>query len=120
MSVSDEVRAATRYVGREPGATCSTRVVLDHVFGKWGVLVLAGRTLRWGELRREVAGVSEKMLAQTLQTFERDGLVHRNALPVIPPHVEYSLTPRGQELVDRLLPLMEWISEHADEMLGRR
>ena len=59
------------------------------------------------------------MLAQTLRMLEADGLVHRDAKPVVPPHVEYSLTPRGRELVERLVPLMSWIVEHADEMLER-
>src|SRR3954451_7189109 len=80
---------------------CPTRVVLDHVTSKWGVLVLValdGRTLRWGELRRTVEGVSEKMLAQTLRTLEGDGFILRESMGVIPPHVEYSLTPLGDEL----------------------
>src|SRR4051812_17343823 len=80
---------------------CPGRVVLNHVTGKWGVLVLValdGRTLRWGELRRTVEGVSEKMLAQTLRTLEADGFVLRKSMDVIPPHVEYSLTPLGDEL----------------------
>jgi DNA-binding HxlR family transcriptional regulator len=101
-------------------SACPTRVVLDHVTSKWGVLVLVslhGRTLRWGELRRTVDGVSEKMLAQTLKTFERDGLVARVALPVIPPHVEYSLTARGGEVVELLLPLLTWVAANADEIL---
>jgi len=101
-------------------AACPTRVVLDHVTSKWGVLVLVslkGRTLRWGELRRNVEGVSEKMLAQTLKTFERDGLVARVALPVIPPHVEYSLTGRGEEVVDLLLPLLQWVAVNAEVIL---
>jgi DNA-binding HxlR family transcriptional regulator len=98
-------------------SACPSRVVLDHVTSKWGVLVLValeGRTRRWGELRRSVEGVSEKMLAQTLKTFERDGLVARVALPVIPPHVEYSLTPRGEELVALLRPLLAWIAANAE------
>ena len=102
-------------------SACPSRIVLDHVTSKWGVLVLvalAGRTLRWGELRRSVEGISEKMLAQTLQTLEKDGIVARRALPVIPPHVEYSLTDRGVELVERLLPLMEWLALNAGEILG--
>jgi DNA-binding HxlR family transcriptional regulator len=110
-----------------PPAACPSRVVLDHVMSKWGFLVLvalADRTLRWGELRRAVEGVSEKMLAQTLQTLERDGLVHRAALPVVPPHVEYRLTERGEGLVERLLPLVEWLAENArtivDEAAARR
>jgi len=63
--------------------------------------------------------VSEKMLAQTLRTLEQDGLVLRVARPVVPPHVEYSLTPLGQELVDKLVPLMVWVAHHADQMLDR-
>ena len=100
---------------------CPTRVILDHVTSKWGVLVLMslkGHTLRWGELRRSVEGISEKMLAQTLKTFERDGLVSRVALPVIPPHVEYSLTPQGDELVALLHPLLGWVAVNAEAILG--
>ena len=99
---------------------CPTRVVLDHVTSKWGVLVLlalSDGTHRWGELRRAVDGISEKMLAQTLRILEADGLVDRDARPTIPPHVEYSLTPLGRELVDRLLPLVEWIAVNADGIL---
>jgi len=117
MTVSEQVRRLEQYYpDRVMASACPSRVVLDHVTSKWGVLVLvslAGRTMRWGELRRTVEGVSEKMLAQTLQTLERDGLVHREALPVIPPHVEYSLTGLGVGLVERLLPLMEWLAEHS-------
>jgi DNA-binding HxlR family transcriptional regulator len=103
-------------------ANCPTRVVLDHVTSKWGVLVLvalAENTLRWGELRRTVDGISEKMLAQTLKTFERDGLVRRVARPVIPPHVEYSLTARGDDLVAVLHPLLDWVAATAPAILGR-
>ena len=103
-------------------ANCPSRTVLDHVTSKWGVLVLMALTtepqLRWGELRRTIEGVSEKMLAQTLRTLEQDGLVLRVAHPVIPPHVEYSLTPRGRELTDHLVPLMDWIAGNADEILA--
>ncbi|GAA4383173.1 winged helix-turn-helix transcriptional regulator [Tsukamurella soli] len=101
---------------------CGTRVILDHVMSKWGVLVLASLsdgTLRWGELRREVTGISEKMLASTLRTLAGDGLVHRESFPAVPPHVEYSLTPLGRELMDRMLPLLAWIGDNADGMLGR-
>jgi DNA-binding HxlR family transcriptional regulator len=101
-------------------AGCNTRTVLDHVTSKWGVLVLVAlteQTLRWGELRRVVEGVSEKMLAQTLKTLESDGFVLRDAHPVIPPRVEYSLTERGRELADRLLPLMDWIADNADAII---
>jgi DNA-binding HxlR family transcriptional regulator len=102
-------------------ANCPSRVVLDHVTSKWGVLILValdGRTLRWGELRRTVDGISEKMLAQTLRTLETDGFIDRDAHPVIPPHVEYSLTPLGQDLVAHLLPLLTWIIEQAPNIVG--
>lgn len=102
-------------------ANCPSRTVLDHVTSKWGVLViiaLSQETLRWGELRRVVEGVSEKMLAQTLRTLETDGLVHRAAQPTIPPRVDYSLTDRGHDLAERLLPLMGWIADNADEILS--
>ena len=103
-------------------ANCPSRTVLDHVTSKWGVLVLMALTsepqLRWGELRRTIEGVSEKMLAQTLRTLEQDGLVHREAQPVIPPRVDYSLTPLGRELTDHLLPLMDWIADNAGAILG--
>jgi DNA-binding HxlR family transcriptional regulator len=103
-------------------AACPSRVVLDHVTSKWGVLVLVAlseRTLRWGELRRLVEGISEKMLASTLRTLEADGLVLREATPSIPPRVDYSLTPLGRDLTEHLLPLMEWITRHADTIVSR-
>src|SRR6478609_7725503 len=107
----------------QPGvltANCPTRVVLDHVTSKWGVLVLAALadgTLRWGELRRAVDGISEKMLASTLRTFESDGLVHREAHPEIPPRVEYSLTTLGLELVEAMSPLLTWVVANADAVV---
>jgi DNA-binding HxlR family transcriptional regulator len=102
-------------------AACPTRTVLDHITSKWGVLILSAlseRPRRWGELRRVVQGVSEKMLAQTLRTLESDGFVLREAQPSIPPRVDYSLTPRGIELADRLRPLMQWIADNADDILA--
>ncbi|MHC9045938.1 winged helix-turn-helix transcriptional regulator [Microbacterium saperdae] len=101
---------------------CGTRVVLDHIMSKWGVLVLSSLsegTRRWGELRREVDGISEKMLASTLRTLTDDGLVHRESFPTVPPHVEYSLTPLGRDLMERMLPLVEWVADNADGMLRR-
>ncbi|MEO5665739.1 MAG: helix-turn-helix domain-containing protein [Nocardioides sp.] len=100
-------------------AACHSRVLLDHVMSKWGVLVLLalseGEPLRWSELRRRAEGVSEKMLAQTLRTLAADGLVHRDARPVVPPHVEYSLTEPGEQLAALLVPLMQWVAGHAGD-----
>lgn len=102
-------------------AACPSRVVLDHISSKWGVLVLvalAERGQRWGELRRTVEGISEKMLASTLRTLEQDGLVLREAQPTIPPRVDYSLTPLGQELATVLLPLVGWVARNAARIVG--
>ena len=104
-------------------AGCASRVVLDHVTSKWGVLVivaLSETSLRWGELRRGIEGISEKMLAQTLRTLEADGLVHRDAQPTIPPRVDYSLTGRGRELAVNLLPLVRWVGANAGDIVGGR
>jgi DNA-binding HxlR family transcriptional regulator len=121
MSVSVQVSPLdAMFPGGVFPSACPSRVVLDHVTSKWGVLVLValtGRTLRWSELRRRVEGVSEKMLAQTLKTFERDGLIARVARPVIPPHVEYSLTERGDQLVALLHPLLMWMTAEAPAIL---
>lgn len=94
-----------------------TRILLEHVTSKWGVLVLlilSEGTQRWSELKRRIDGVSEKMLIQTLQTLERDGLVVRTAHPVVPPHVDYSLSPAGHEAADLLAPLVSWVAERVD------
>ncbi|MER7946342.1 helix-turn-helix domain-containing protein [Streptomyces sp. NPDC096079] len=90
---------------------CPERRVLEHVTSRWGVLVLIAlreRSYRFSELRRTIGGVSEKMLTQTLQTLERDGFVHRDAKPVIPPRVDYTLTPLGEEAAHRVSELAHW------------
>jgi DNA-binding HxlR family transcriptional regulator len=87
-------------------STCPSRPVLEHVTGRWGSLTLgalANGPRRFNDLRRRVDGVSQKILAQTLQTLERDGFVKRTVHSTFPLHVEYSLTPMGQSLADRLL-----------------
>jgi DNA-binding HxlR family transcriptional regulator len=102
-------------------AACSSRVLLDHVMSKWGVLVLVSLTegpQRWSELRRRAQGISEKMLAQTLKTLEADGLVHRDQQPVMPPRVDYSLTPLGEELAEVMVPLLRWVGRNADAVIG--
>lgn len=94
---------------------CPSRVILDHLTSKWGVLVLIalrGRTERFGELRRSIGIVSERMLAQTLRVLEADGIVERKALPVVPPHVEYSLTPLGEGAAEKVGALADWIENN--------
>ena len=75
---------------------------------------------RFGELRRRIEGVSEKMLAQSLQTLERDGWVHREVRSAIPPHVEYRLTDAGAELVPHLLALIGFVEERMPAVRAAR
>ena len=97
---------------------CPSRAVMEHLASKWGVLVqivlLRSGTLRFSELRRAIGGVSEKMLSQTLQTLERDGVVNRLVHPVIPPHVDYSLTDLGVRAATAMSALFELL-EHSWE-----
>lgn len=104
-------------------ANCPSRDVLMHVTSRWGVLVLivlGDGMHRFSELRRKIGGVSEKMLAQTLQALESDGFVSRRALPVVPPHVEYSLTPLGREVAQQVSRLGEWIELNISHVLEAR
>jgi len=121
MEVSIQAALADLHAGPDMFTPdCPTRVLLDHITSRWGVLILvalSGGTMRWGELRRWARGISEKMLAQTLRILEADGLVLREQRPVVPPHVDYSLTDRGRELAALLLPLMEWIIATAPPQL---
>ena len=99
---------------------CPSRDVLQHVTSRWGVLVLVALrrgTHRFSDLRRVIGGVSEKMLAQTLQWLEADGFVLRVSYPVVPPHVEYSLTPLGDEVALRVRDLADWIEVKLPEIL---
>jgi DNA-binding HxlR family transcriptional regulator len=103
--------------------SCPAREILQHVTSRWGVLVLValqGGTLRFSELRRKVGVVSERMLAQTLQVLERDGFVERRAYPVVPPHVDYRLTPLGCEVGLHVQALADWIGGHLPEILAAR
>jgi DNA-binding HxlR family transcriptional regulator len=102
---------------------CPHRLVLEHVTSRWGVLVLIellNRPYRFSELRRAIGRVSEKMLTQTLQTLERDGLVHRDAKPVIPPRVDYSLTDLGREAAEQVRALALWTGERMGEVQKAR
>jgi DNA-binding HxlR family transcriptional regulator len=104
-------------------AGCPSRLVLEHVTSRWGVLILTAlleRSYRFSELRRQVGGVSEKMLAQTLQTLERDGFVHRDAKPVIPPRVDYALTPMGHEVAEQMQVLTRWVVDKLDDVFQAR
>jgi DNA-binding HxlR family transcriptional regulator len=99
---------------------CPTRMVLDRIADKWTVLViglLADGTKRFNELRREVDGISQKMLTQTLRALERDGVVTRKVYPTVPPKVEYSLTPLGHTLIELLDGISHWSEQNITRVL---
>ncbi|MDQ0062544.1 winged helix-turn-helix transcriptional regulator [Paenibacillus harenae] len=90
---------------------CSYTHVLEIISNKWTALViyaLEDGTIRYGEIKRRIEGISQKMLTQTLKQLERDGLVSRKVTPTVPPVVEYTLTPLGESLIPQLRMLKEW------------
>ncbi len=98
---------------------CGSHRVLDLIANRWTALViyaLAGGTQRYSVLQRKIGGVSQKMLTQTLRKLERDGLVERRVYPVVPPKVEYSLTPLGRTLTGPLRAICRWAEEHLPEL----
>lgn len=102
---------------------CPSREILKHVTSRWGVLILVALmegTHRFSELRRKVGEVSEKMLAQTLQQLEQDGFVNRVSHPVVPPHVEYSLTPLGIGVGQQVESLTDWIETNLPKIMAAR
>ncbi|WP_171170186.1 helix-turn-helix domain-containing protein [Streptomyces sp. I05A-00742] len=102
---------------------CPSRETLSDITGRWGPLALTAlleNTLRFNELRRRVEGVSEKMLSQTLQSLERDGLVHRTAQPTNPPRVDYTLTPLGEEVARRLMDVIELVQTRTPDIEAAR
>lgn len=99
---------------------CPSREILKHLTSRWGVLVLIALLEgphRFSALRRKIAGVSERMLAQTLQVLEADGFVDRHAYPVVPPHVDYTLTPIGREAAEKVREFADWIEINIGRIL---
>jgi DNA-binding HxlR family transcriptional regulator len=96
---------------------CPTRLVLDRLADKWAVLVLnrlSTEPVRFNQLRRDIEGVSQKVLTQTLRNLERDGLISRQVFPTVPVTVEYSLTPLGQTLTKTVAALTHWAEQNFD------
>ena len=99
------------------------RQILDRVADKWSLLVIAlleHRTLRFTELRRRIDGISQRMLTVTLRQLERDGLVRRTVHPVVPPRVDYALTPLGSTLHATIQALVTWTEAHQKEIAAAR
>ena len=118
LTLSEQLRAGNLFAEQ-----CPSRDVLKHVTSRWGVLILVALrdgTHRFSELRRKMGGVSEKMLAQSLQALEMDGFVNRVSRPVVPPHVEYSLTPRGEQVSEKVAALADWIELNLPDVLATR
>jgi DNA-binding HxlR family transcriptional regulator len=104
-------------------ALCPTRQALDRIADKWTVLIiglLADRPHRFGELRRSIGGISQKMLTQTLRSLEHDGLVSRRVEATVPVTVEYSLTRTGRTLIEPLEAIRRWAEEHIEHVLAAR
>ena len=102
---------------------CPSRLVLDRIADKWTALIiqiLAAGTMRYAALQREIGGISQKMLTQTLRSLERDGLVQRTVHPVVPPKVEYALTKLGRTLIEPLQGLCHWSEKHLAELQANR
>lgn len=102
---------------------CDVRQILDRIADKWSLLVIAlldERTLRFTELSRMIDGISQRMLTVTVRQLERDGLVRRTVYPVVPPRVEYALTPLGVTLHDTIKALVTWTETHQAEIASAR
>jgi len=99
---------------------CPTRLVLNRIADKWTVLIvgsLSQETKRFGVLKREITGISQKMLTQSLRGMERDGLINRKVYPTVPPKVEYSLTSLGETLVSLLGDISNWSENNIEKVL---
>ncbi|WP_153539114.1 winged helix-turn-helix transcriptional regulator [Actinomadura macrotermitis] len=100
-------------------AKCPTRQVIDHISGKWTILVvdaLTEGTQRYTDLYRRIEGVSQKMLTQTLRGLEADGFVSRRVHPTVPPRVDYDLTELGRSLAEPIAALRRWTETHINEI----
>lgn len=104
----------------DPAIAALVEDIIGKVADKWTMLILEALqdkgTLRYTQLRNEVGGISQKMLTQTVRRMEEDGLVRRTVHPVIPPHVDYTLTPLGDSLSKAFCGVWIWAEEHYDEI----
>lgn len=112
VAITGFVAKISAYGGDGPSLeNCPVRTVIDHIGGKWSTLILLAlseKPYRFGELRRLVPDISQRMLTQTLRDLERDGYVLRTVYPTKPPSVEYRLTDLGQSLFKALCGLLDW------------
>lgn len=98
---------------------CPTRAVLDRIADKWALLImdrLASGPTRFNMLKRDISGISQKVLSQTLKLLERDGLISRTAYPTVPVTVEYALTPLGEDLTGAVAAFAHWAESNMDQI----
>jgi len=113
----------TACLSPEPGNPCPVRSILERVGDKWATQIvsqLAQGPVRFNDLKRQVDGISQRMLTETLRKLERDGLLTRTVYPTIPPKVEYTLTPLGQTLVPIIYQLVEWAKTNSQDIKNAR
>jgi DNA-binding HxlR family transcriptional regulator len=102
---------------------CRGREVLGRIGDKWSLYVihlLGSGTMRFSELRRQIDGITPRMLTVTLRSLERDGLISRTVHPVVPPRVEYALTPVGESLLQAATTLLLWADAHQADLMAAR
>ena len=127
---ADTIAAAETYLAGPDEETTDPRVerlvndLIGRVADKWTLLVLEALEekgmMRFTEIGRAVAGISQKMLTQTLRQMERDGLVRRTVHPVVPPHVDYALTPLGESLSAAFCGVWMWAERHLEQVEAAR
>jgi DNA-binding HxlR family transcriptional regulator len=117
-------RAAKSIAAKPPAdpyrAQCPTRMILDRIADKWTVLVLgllSDHPRRFNQIRREIEGLTQKMLSQTLKALERDGMVSRKVTPTVPISVEYAITPLGGTLAATVDGLRLWAEAHIEDVV---
>jgi DNA-binding HxlR family transcriptional regulator len=121
--MEDGTSKSLRHTADTDDPACEVRNILDRIADKWSLLVicvLADGVHRFGELRREIDGISQRMLTLTLRQLEREGLVTRTVFPVVPPRVDYALTPLGSTLLDTFQTLVAWAGKHGNEIVEAR
>lgn len=120
FSSVSEVEVTVQVDDAHRARLCHARQILDRIGDKWSLAVIQHlgqqEIMRFTELQRGIQGISQRMLTVTVRTLERDGLVERTVHPVVPPRVDYRLTPLGQTLLGTVCQLMSWAVEHADDI----
>lgn len=107
--------------GKVLAKDCPSRAILNHLTSRWGALVmivLLGGTKRFSEIRREIEGVSERMLSETLKQLEADGMLIRKSYNTVPPHTDYTLTEYGVQAAEKIHALVDWLENNLGEILA--